>query len=137
MVLCDEAINQQMKENFDTIYCAKVSITKNVVAALPSCPSYPDFVLFATSISGTFGNPGQSNYASGNCFVSALAKTIRNGAAIAFPAINDIGVAAGPNGATIIGQIEAQGLTCFELFHLCQSIECVLIGIRTRLKLQR
>ena len=134
MVLRDGALNRQTKENFNTVYRAKVSVAKNVVAALPSSLGYPDFVLFATSISGVFGNPGQSNYASGNCFVSALAKTVQNGASIAFPAINDIGVVTGPNGATIMGQIEAQGLKCTESFHLCQSIERVLVGISTGLK---
>ncbi|GMF92903.1 unnamed protein product [Aspergillus oryzae] len=71
MVLADTGVMDMNLETWNTALKPKVDGTWNLHKALPT---NMDFFVMASSLSGTFGNYGQSNYAAANTFLDAFAQ---------------------------------------------------------------
>lgn len=71
MVLADTGVMNMDIETWNTAVKPKVDGTWNLHEALPKDL---DFFVMASSLSGIFGNYGQSNYASANTFLDAFAQ---------------------------------------------------------------
>lgn len=69
MVLCDKAFADMDLEDWQTTVKAKVEGTWNLHRA---APQDLDFLFVTGSISGSFGMPGQANYAAGNTYLTAF-----------------------------------------------------------------
>lgn len=87
MVLADTGVMDMDLEKWDTAVKPKVNGTWNLHEALPTDL---DFFVMASSLSGTFGNYGQSNYAAANTFLDAFAQ-FRQGKGLAASTV-DLGV---------------------------------------------
>jgi NADPH:quinone reductase-like Zn-dependent oxidoreductase/SAM-dependent methyltransferase/NADP-dependent 3-hydroxy acid dehydrogenase YdfG len=71
MVLADAGVMDMNLEKWNAAVRPKVDGTWNLHEALPT---NLDFFVMASSLSGTFGNYGQSNYAAANTFLDAFAQ---------------------------------------------------------------
>lgn len=87
MVLADTGVMDMDLEKWDTAVKPKVNGTWNLHEALPTDL---DFFVMASSLSGTFGNYGQSNNAAANTFLDAFAQ-FRQGKGLAASTV-DLGV---------------------------------------------
>jgi len=83
-------------ENWKSSTSPKVEGTQNLHSALHSHPL--DFFLTTSSVSGTLGTPGQSNYAAANTYLDALARHRHShqqpAASIILPMVLGVGVVA-------------------------------------------
>ncbi|OGM47171.1 polyketide synthase [Aspergillus bombycis] len=87
MVLADTGVLDMDLETWNTALRPKVDGTWNLHEALPMDM---DFFVMASSLSGTFGNYGQANYAAANTFLDAFAQ-FRQGQGLAASVV-DLGV---------------------------------------------
>lgn len=95
MVLRDNALQNQTKEDFDIIMKSKTVTAKNMdIASRKLCSDVKYFVCFSSLTSGR-GNGGQSNYGFANCFLEQLCEKRRKqklpGLAIQWGPITDTG----------------------------------------------
>ncbi|GKT90333.1 lovastatin nonaketide synthase [Colletotrichum tofieldiae] len=65
-------------EDFITVLRPKVQGTLNLDRLFSSSERELDFFICFSSIAGTLGNPGQSAYSAGNCFMKSLVRRRRN-----------------------------------------------------------
>lgn len=72
MVIRDNALQHQSKEDFETIMKSKAVTAKNMdIVSRKLCPDLKYFVCFSSLASGR-GNGGQSNYGLANCYLEQL-----------------------------------------------------------------
>lgn len=72
MVLRDEAFPRMSFEDWNTAVAPKVQGTWNLHNATTSAACELDFFVLFSSMSGTIGQPGQTNYASANTFLDSF-----------------------------------------------------------------
>lgn len=78
MVLRDVSLITMTFEDFITVLRPKVQGTLNLDRLFSSPERELDFFICFSSIAGTLGNPGQSAYSAGNCFMKSLVRCRRN-----------------------------------------------------------
>ncbi|KAI0068636.1 hypothetical protein BV25DRAFT_1910396 [Artomyces pyxidatus] len=91
VILIDRTFVAQTQETFDTTYSSKVEVFQNLEKVM-SIPSL-DFLISFSSVSGMFGNAGQTNYASANMALTGLTSHYDNALTIVCPVIIDIDLA--------------------------------------------
>lgn len=78
MVLRDVSLISMSFEDFITVLRPKVQGTLNLDRLFSSSERELDFFICFSSIAGTLGNPGQSAYSAGNCFMKSLVRRRRS-----------------------------------------------------------
>ncbi|KAK1499284.1 hypothetical protein CCUS01_00006 [Colletotrichum cuscutae] len=78
LVLRDVSLVTMTFEDFITVLRPKVQGTLNLDRLFSSPERELDFFICFSSIAGTLGNPGQSAYSAGNCFMKSLVRRRRN-----------------------------------------------------------
>ncbi|KAI9925937.1 hypothetical protein MW887_005743 [Aspergillus wentii] len=78
MVLRDGSFTTLGWEDFQTVLRSKVDSTTNLNRLLSNTNEPLDWFIGLSSIVGTTGNPGQSAYSAGNCFMKAVIRQRRN-----------------------------------------------------------
>ncbi|KAI0364111.1 ketoacyl-synt-domain-containing protein [Pilatotrama ljubarskyi] len=127
-VLVDRPFMSQTPETFEAPFEAKVDAFKLVEKVLPV--EELDFLVTFSSVSGMFGNSGQTNYASANTSLAGLTKKYRNAVCIVAPAILDTstikGELFGSVSAVHLKHLTEWGLTSTEFFSYVEdAIRCV------------
>ncbi|OBZ65511.1 L-aminoadipate-semialdehyde dehydrogenase large subunit [Grifola frondosa] len=92
-VLNDRTFASQTTETFEAPFGPKVGafeVLEHVVAV-----ESLDFLITFSSVSGMFGNAGQTNYASANTALSGLTRKYKNAMSIVAPVILDSGISLG------------------------------------------
>ncbi|KAJ5297689.1 Acyl transferase/acyl hydrolase/lysophospholipase [Penicillium antarcticum] len=101
MVLSDQAFTRMTMNEWNTAVNPKVKGTWNLHNASVSVNADLDFFVLFSSISGIFGQPGQTNYAGANTFMDAFAQYRLNqglpACAIGIGAVEEVGYAAEQN----------------------------------------
>lgn len=72
MVLRDSSLMTMTFDDFQTVLRPKIQGTINLDNLFRSTGELLDWFIGFSSIAGTVGNPGQSAYTAGNCFIKAL-----------------------------------------------------------------
>ncbi|KAL6298078.1 polyketide synthase [Sparassis latifolia] len=85
--LVDRSFASQTQETFETPFTPKVGAFKALEKTIPIASL--DFLVAFSSVSGMFGNAGQTNYASANTALAGLTKKYRNAFTLVTPAIID------------------------------------------------
>ncbi|KAI0653728.1 ketoacyl-synt-domain-containing protein [Cubamyces menziesii] len=127
-VLVDRSFVSQTEETFEAPFPAKVDAFKLVEEVLPV--EKLDFLVTFSSVSGMFGNAGQTNYASANTSLAGLTKKYRNAVCIVAPAILDTstikGELAGSSPALRLKHLSNWGMTSTEFFtYVEDAIRCL------------
>jgi len=103
MVLDDRLIEGQDRESIDAVLRPKVSGALNLERLAPQLPL--DYLLFYSSATTLFGNPGQFNYVAANAYIEGLARRMRSrglpALAVAWGGIEDAGYLSRHIGADI------------------------------------
>ncbi|TGO73554.1 hypothetical protein BELL_0351g00040 [Botrytis elliptica] len=93
MVLNDSLFEKMSYDQFKGTIDPKVKVAENLHRGLIG--HCLDFFLMLSSISATLGNPGQSNYSAGNCYLDSLAwgRNVQGlpAVSVVLPAILDVG----------------------------------------------
>ena len=105
----------------------KVQGTMNLHAALQGVSL--DFFVLTSSVSGTLGTPGQSNYAAGNSFLDSLARHRRsqqkNATSIILPMVLGVGVVA--ENLELEDALKRKGMYGIDEEHLLGAFEVAII----------
>ena len=113
-------------ENWLTSTSTKVHGAINLHNALKTTPL--DFFVMTSSVSGTLGTPGQSNYAAANSFLDAFAKHRRSqglcAVSIILPMILGVGVVAENN--EIEEALKRKGMYGIDEEHLLEAFEIAM-----------
>jgi len=76
-VLDDGLFSNMSQAKWDAAITSKVDVTKNFVAEFESQNVAVDNFVLWTSVSGAFGNPGQTNYGYANSYLDTLVRDLR------------------------------------------------------------
>jgi hypothetical protein len=113
-------------ENWHISTSTKVQGAINLHNALKENPL--DFFIMTSSVSGTLGTPGQSNYAAANSFLDAIAKHRRSrgqrAVSIILPMVIGIGVVAENN--EIEEALKRKGMYGIDKEHLLEAFETAM-----------
>lgn len=113
-------------ENWQISTTTKVQGAMNLHKALGNTPL--DFFVMTSSVSGTLGTPGQSNYAAANSFLDAIAKHRRaNGqraVSLILPMVLGVGVVAENN--EIEEALKRKGMYGIDEEHLLEAFETAM-----------
>ncbi|KAH7309684.1 fatty acid synthase [Stachybotrys elegans] len=126
MVLRDGIFQNMSFQDWVTSTNAKVHGTANLQSVLGDMPL--DLFLMTSSISGTLGTPGQSNYAAGNAFLDALAHHRRNkgqnACAVVVPMVLGVGVVA--ESTDLEDSLKRKGMYGIDEEHLLRSFDIAI-----------
>ncbi|KAL8723272.1 MAG: hypothetical protein Q9225_000394 [Loekoesia sp. 1 TL-2023] len=126
MVLRDGLFNAMTYENWQISTSTKVQGAINLHNALKTTPL--DFFVMTSSVSGTLGTPGQSNYAAANSFLDAIAKHRRfhghRAVSIILPMVLGVGVVAENN--EIEEALKRKGMYGIDEEHLLEAFETAM-----------
>ncbi|KAI0695501.1 polyketide synthase [Cerioporus squamosus] len=86
-LLNDRPFASQTQENFDSVFAPKVDAFMTLTRAVDVASL--DFCVTFSSISGMFGNPGQTSYAAANTALAGAIRGYRNAFSIVSPIILD------------------------------------------------
>ena len=119
----DGLFHSMTYDSWKTSTRPKVQGTKNLHEALEGVPL--DFFVMTSSVSGTLGTPGQSNYAAGNSYLDALARHRnykgQSAAAIVLPMVLGVGVVA--ENLELEEALKRKGMYGIDEEHLLESFE--------------
>lgn len=73
--LADKLIEKKSEADFETVYAAKVKGLENLLSCVP--PSQLNYLVLFSSVSGFYGNPGQSDYAIANEILNKSAYLVK------------------------------------------------------------
>ncbi|KAL8921987.1 MAG: hypothetical protein Q9208_005441 [Pyrenodesmia sp. 3 TL-2023] len=126
MVLRDGLFNAMTYENWQISTTTKVQGAINLHKALANTPL--DFFVMTSSVSGTLGTPGQSNYAAANSFLDAIAKHRRahglRAVSLILPMVLGVGVVAENN--EIEEALKRKGMYGIDEEHLLEAFETAM-----------
>ncbi|KAI0068519.1 ketoacyl-synt-domain-containing protein [Artomyces pyxidatus] len=91
--LIDRTFLSQTRETFDVPHASKTVVFQTLERVM-SIQSL-DFLISFSSVSGMFGNAGQTNYASANTAITGLTAHYDNAFTLVCPAITDVGLILG------------------------------------------
>ncbi|CZS93691.1 hypothetical protein WAI453_001171 [Rhynchosporium graminicola] len=127
MVLRDGLFHNMSYDNWSTSTGPKVQGTMNLHAALKDIPL--DFFVMTSSVSGTLGTPGQSNYAAGNSYLDSLARHRilhqKSASSIILPMVLGVGVVA--EKSELEEALKNQGMYGIDDEHLVDSLEAGIL----------
>ena len=113
-------------ENWQISTATKVQGAINLHNALKDTPL--DFFVMTSSVSGTLGTPGQSNYAAANSFLDAIAKHRRSrgqrAVSVILPMVLGVGVVAENN--EIEEALKQKGMYGIDEEHLLEAFETAI-----------
>ncbi|EGO18727.1 putative polyketide synthase [Serpula lacrymans var. lacrymans S7.9] len=124
VVLSDGMFSSMTSEKFEEPFPAKITAFE-IISNIIDVASLEFFISFS-SISGFFGNAGQTNYASANVILDGLAKPYKNAFSIVTPAVTDSFTATGAGEsfhAARIKHLTSWGMSSQEL------LQCIEDGI--------
>ena len=114
-------------ENWVNSTKPKVQGTMNLHAALEAVPL--DFFVMTSSVSGTLGTPGQSNYAAANTYLDSLARHRRSqqkpAASVILPMVLGVGVVA--ENLELEDALKRKGMYGIDEEHLLGAFEVAII----------
>ncbi|KAI4118120.1 MAG: hypothetical protein LQ345_001759 [Seirophora villosa] len=126
MVLRDGLFDAMTYENWKISTTTKVQGAMNLHNALQNTPL--DFFVMTSSVSGTLGTPGQSNYAAANSFLDAIAKHRHSqgqrAVSIILPMVLGVGVVAENN--EIEEALKRKGMYGIDEEHLLEAFEAAM-----------
>ncbi|KAI0068531.1 hypothetical protein BV25DRAFT_1817381 [Artomyces pyxidatus] len=103
--LIDRTFAAQTRETFDAAHSSKVRVLQTLEKVM-SIQSL-DFLVSFSSVSGMFGNAGQTNYASANTALTGMTSHYSNAFTLVCPAINDVGLVLGATlDSTLSGRLK-------------------------------
>ncbi|KAI0068533.1 polyketide synthase, partial [Artomyces pyxidatus] len=91
--LLDGTFLSQTRDTFDASHASKTVVLQTLEKVM-SIQSL-DFLITFSSVSGMFGNAGQTNYASANTAITGLTEHYDNAFTLVCPAITDVGLVLG------------------------------------------
>lgn len=113
-------------ENWQISTITKVQGAMNLHNALQQTPL--DFFVMTSSVSGTFGTPGQSNYAAANSFLDSIAKHRRargqRAVSVILPMVLGVGVVA--ENTEIEEALKRKGMYGIDEEHLLEAFETAM-----------
>ncbi|OBZ73412.1 putative polyketide synthase 22 [Grifola frondosa] len=116
--LIDRSFASQTPETFEAPFPPKVDAFKTFEKVVPV--ESLEFLMTFSSVSGMFGNAGQTNYAGANTALAGLTRKYRNAVCLIAPAVIDtafvMGDAMNNNHAARLKHLTNWGKTCSELF---------------------
>ncbi|KAI4130694.1 MAG: hypothetical protein LQ338_001595 [Usnochroma carphineum] len=126
MVLRDGLFNTMTYQNWEMSTSTKVRGAMNLHNAVKDIPL--DFFVMTSSVSGTLGTPGQSNYAAANSFLDAIAKHRHSrdqpAVSIILPMVLGVGVVAENN--EIEEALKRKGMYGIDEEHLLEAFETAM-----------
>ncbi|KAJ2990433.1 hypothetical protein NUW58_g2948 [Xylaria curta] len=131
MVLRDKLFDSMSYDDWVASTRPKVAGSTNLHEVMADIPL--DFFVMTSSVSGTLGTPGQSNYAAGNTFMDSLARLRRSegkpAAAVILPMILGIGVVA--ENASIEESLKRKGMYGIDEEAVIQAVEVAIMEQRS------
>ncbi|EED85042.1 predicted protein [Postia placenta Mad-698-R] len=127
-ILIDHTFAMLTQAEFDSPFKAKDEVFGTLKKIVPI--ESLDFLIAFSSVSGLFGNAGQTNYAAANTALSGMLQEYKNATSFICPIITDAGVFLTQSGDSYMSRIRHLsdwGMSCRDL---CAYIEDVILRLR-------